>query len=138
MLTLVSKARLTRERMAGRDTSHSYQYRIYRYSNQIIEEHIQQCRNVQTNREIRLSRRADLKTGIEHGECALDGQRRIHRTDSEANKVMRGTPNMAMQETNTTGYPPDSVQPGIGEHAQNITSAEAKVASGYWSDFLRV
>lgn len=44
---LVSKATLTRERMAGRIHPIRISARIYRYSNQIIEEYIQQCRNAQ-------------------------------------------------------------------------------------------
>ncbi|ALR03075.1 hypothetical protein OY18_06650 [Xylella fastidiosa] len=43
----ISKTTLTRERIAGWIHPIRISTRIYRYSNQIIEEYIQQCRNVQ-------------------------------------------------------------------------------------------
>ncbi|MRT44675.1 DNA-binding protein, partial [Xylella fastidiosa subsp. multiplex] len=42
----ISKTTLTRERIAGRIHPIGISTRIYRYSNQILEEYIQQCRNV--------------------------------------------------------------------------------------------
>ncbi len=42
----ISKTTLTRERIAGRIHPIRISTRIYRYSNQILEEYIQQCRNV--------------------------------------------------------------------------------------------
>ncbi|KAJ4853174.1 helix-turn-helix transcriptional regulator [Xylella fastidiosa] len=73
---LVSKATLTRERMAGRIHPIRISTRIYRYSNQIIEEYIQQCRNVQDKSGNTGSVGVPtLKTGIEHGaSLLLDGQ----------------------------------------------------------------
>ncbi|ALR07801.1 DNA-binding protein [Xylella fastidiosa] len=72
----ISKTTLTRERIAGWIHPIRISTRIYRYSNQIIEEYIQQCRNVQD----KLGNTGSvgvptLKTGIEHGvSLLLDGQ----------------------------------------------------------------